>query len=105
MLVRAGFDVVEAESGYDALEKVEAYHPDLLVLDVMMPGMDGFAVCEKLRREPDTATLPIIMLSAKADVDSVKRGLDVGADLYLAKPISHDELTRHVREVLVTSKA
>ena len=105
MLVRAGFDVLEAESGRDALEKVQAYRPDLIVLDVMMPGMDGFTVCERVRHEPETASLPIIMLSAKADVDSVKRGLEVGADLYLAKPISHEELTRHVFDVLVISKA
>ncbi|MCA9976319.1 MAG: response regulator, partial [Anaerolineales bacterium] len=70
------------------------------LLDVMMPGIDGFAVCESLRNEADTASLPIIMLSAKTDLSSISKGLRVGATKYLTKPISPDELTRHVQEAL-----
>lgn len=101
MLVRAGFEVFEAENGFDALSKVQENPPDLMILDVMMPGMDGFTVCETLRGEMNTAQLPIIMLSAKTDTDSVNKGLQAGATKYLTKPISHDDLTRHVRDVLV----
>jgi len=101
MLVRAGFHVSEAEDGYDALEKVRKNQPDVILLDVMMPGMDGFAVCEKLRSEPITAELPIIMLSAKTDLDSINKGLRVGATVYLTKPISPEELTHHVKEALL----
>jgi DNA-binding response OmpR family regulator len=97
MLVRAGFNVSEAENGFDALEKVKKDQPDLILLDVMMPGMDGFTVCETLRSENTTLTLPIIMLSAKTDIDSINRGLLVGATKYLTKPISPEELTKHVR--------
>jgi DNA-binding response OmpR family regulator len=101
MLVRAGFHVSEAEDGFDALEKVRKSQPDVVLLDVMMPGMDGFAVCEQLRSESGTADLPIIMLSAKTDLDSINKGLRAGATVYLTKPISPEELTRHVKEALI----
>ena len=100
MLVRAGFEVVEAEDGYDALDKLKEDEPDVMILDVMMPGIDGFHVCETVRAAPNTSNLPIIMLSAKTDLESVKRGLRLGANKYLTKPISPEELTRQVRDVL-----
>ena len=100
MLVRAGFEVSEAENGFDALEKVQDNLPDLILLDVMMPGMDGFTVCQKVRARQETAELPIIMLSAKTDSASINRGLLVGATKYLTKPISPEELTKHVRGAL-----
>ena len=100
MLVRAGFNVSEAEDGFDALDKVRMSRPDIILLDVMMPGMDGFTVCETLRNEEGTAALPIIMLSAKTDLESINKGLRVGATMYLTKPISPEELTRHVYDAL-----
>jgi DNA-binding response OmpR family regulator len=100
MLVRAGFNVSEAEDGFDALEKVKKNPPDIILLDVMMPGMDGFTVCEVLRNEQDTAALPIIMLSAKTDLESINRGMRLGATKYLTKPISPEDLTRHVNDAL-----
>lgn len=102
MLVRAGFDVVEAEDGFDALDKVKRATPDVMILDVMMPGMDGFSVCAHVRNDMEIAELPIIMLSAKTDLDSVNKGLSIGANRYLTKPISPEELTRQVHEVLKT---
>jgi two-component system response regulator ResD len=100
MLVRAGFNVSEAENGADALIKVKKNRPDVILLDVMMPGMDGFAVCESIRSQEDMSNLPIIMLSAKTDLDSINRGLRLGATKYLTKPISPEDLTEHVREAL-----
>lgn len=100
MLVRAGFEVLEAENGFEALDKVKQKQPELVLLDVMMPGIDGFSVCEALRKDPLTVDLPIIMLSAKTDLESVNRGLRLGANKYLTKPISTEELTRQVRDVL-----
>lgn len=100
MLVRAGFEVLEAENGFEALDKVKQKQPDLVLLDVMMPGIDGFSVCEALRKDALTADLPVIMLSAKTDLESVNRGLRLGANKYLTKPISTEELTRQVRDVL-----
>ncbi len=99
-LIRAGFNVAEAEDGYDALEKIKKSRPDVILLDVMMPGMDGFSVCETLRNEQETAALPVIMLSAKTDLDSINKGLQVGATKYLTKPIAPEELARHVRDAL-----
>ncbi len=100
ILVRAGFEVVEAENGADALAKVAAKKPDLVLLDVMMPGMDGFEVCVNLREQAGTVEIPIIMLSARADLDSINHGMEVGATKYLTKPISREELTQHVIETL-----
>ena len=104
MLVRAGFEVMEAENGYEALEKVESNPPDVMILDVMMPGMDGFAVCEAVRNESEQRDLPIIMLSAKTDMESVNKGLRVGANTYLTKPISPEALTREVRAALAPAQ-
>ncbi|HCB49438.1 MAG TPA: two-component system response regulator [Chloroflexi bacterium] len=100
ILVRAGFEVREAKDGYEALEQVERIIPDVMLLDIMMPGMDGFTVCQILREQENTVDLPIIMLSARADPESVNTGLRVGATKYLTKPVTPDELTRHIREVL-----
>ncbi len=100
ILVRAGFEVREAEDGKAALSEVDRSLPDLMILDIMMPGIDGFEVCKRLRADENTNRLPIIMLSAKTDTESVKRGLNLGANKYLTKPVGPDELTRHVREVL-----
>ncbi|MFZ0544406.1 MAG: response regulator [Candidatus Promineifilaceae bacterium] len=100
MLVRAGFEVFEAADGLEALTKVKEQLPDLMILDIMMPGIDGFAVCETLRQEEETSQLPVIMLSAKTDSVSVRRGLRAGATKYLTKPVSQDELTRNVLDTL-----
>ena len=96
MLVRANFNVDEAEDGLDALRKLEQSRPDLLILDVMMPGLDGLSVCRQVRTQADLRDLPIIMLSAKTDFKSIQQGLEAGASQYLTKPISADELIRHV---------
>ena len=100
ILIRAGFEVLEAQDGLEALAEVQRQVPDAMILDIMMPGIDGFEVCRILRDEERTVALPIIMLSARADADSVNRGLQLGATKYLTKPVMPDELTRHVREVL-----
>jgi CheY-like chemotaxis protein len=100
ILARAGFEVLEAQDGYEALAEVERALPDAMILDIMMPGIDGFEVCERLRGDERTADLPIIMLSAKADPQSISRGLSLGANEYLTKPVTPDDLTRHVRIAL-----
>lgn len=100
MLVRAGFEVLEAADGQEALAKVKEQLPDIMILDVMMPGMDGFTVCENLRKEEKTSELPVIMLSAKTDSSSVRKGLRAGATKYLTKPVSQEDLTRNVLDTL-----
>jgi two-component system phosphate regulon response regulator PhoB len=99
-LERDGFRCRTAGSGGDALAAVRAAAPDLIVLDVMLPGIDGLEVCRRLRADPTAAAVPIIMLTAKADeVDRVV-GLELGADDYVAKPFSPKELVARVRAVL-----
>jgi phosphate regulon transcriptional regulator PhoB len=99
-LAREGFRCRTAASGPDALSEVRAARPDLVVLDLMLPGLGGLEVCRRLRAEPATASLPIIMLTAKADeVDRVV-GLELGADDYVVKPFSPKELVARVRAVL-----
>ncbi len=100
ILVRAGFDVLVAQDGYEALKEIERAIPAAVILDIMMPGIDGFVVCEKLRQDDKTADLPIIMLSARADPESINRGLSLGASKYLTKPVTPDLLIQEVNEVL-----
>ncbi len=100
MLVRADFEVLEAADGLEALATAKEQLPDIMILDVMMPGIDGFTVCEELRQEEELAKIPVIMLSAKTDSVSVRKGLMAGASKYLTKPISQDELIRNVIETL-----
>ncbi len=99
-LEREGFRCRTAGTGGEALRSARARVPDLVVLDLMLPEMDGLEVCRRLRREPATAAVPIIMLTAKTgEVDRVV-GLEVGADDYVAKPFSPKELVARVRAVL-----
>jgi DNA-binding response OmpR family regulator len=100
MLGRAGFDVFEAVDGQDALEKIKGRRPDLIILDVMMPGLDGFAVCRAIRDNSATADIPVIMLSARTHANSVQEGLDAGANKYLSKLISRSDLIQNIREAL-----
>ena len=101
MLVRSGYEVIEAVDGQDALQKLETSTPDLIILDVMMPGIDGFMVCSTIRENSLLSHLPVIMLSAKSDLQSAQRGMESGATKYLTKPISPDDLTKHVNDVLM----
>ena len=100
MLERSGFTIFEAEDGLKALDVVAEEHLDLLILDVMMPNMDGITVCETLRADIETADLPIILLSARTNPEAVRLGMQAGANRYLSKPISREELVRQVRDVL-----
>ena len=99
-LTKAGYAVLTAASGREALDIVHAHRPDLLVLDLMLPDIDGFGVCEILRRRPETATLPVVILSAWATTDARHLGLELGALDYLTKPFSPKELVLRVTRLL-----
>ena len=98
-LQRAGYEVVTAYDGREALEKVKAETPDLVVLDVMMPYMDGFEVLKNLKADPATADIPVIMLTAKAQDADVFRGWQSGVDCYLTKPFNPMELLTFVKRI------
>jgi DNA-binding response OmpR family regulator len=95
-----GFEVVTAPDGEEALELLRARTPDLCVLDVRMPRLDGHQVVRALREDPATAGIPVLLLSAGAEQASVTRGLEAGADGYLRKPFKPDELRAAVDKVI-----
>mgnify|MGYP001270314518 CR=1 FL=1 len=99
-LRQAGYSVTTAADGAEALQKARSQLPDLIVLDVMLPELDGFEICKVLRHDPTTMRVPIILLTAKAaEVDRVL-GLELGADDYLTKPFSPRELILRVKKIL-----
>src|SRR5258708_37561747 len=100
MLDRGGFEVLKASDGNEALSLLEQDKPDLVILDIMMPGMDGFELCKRIRERPETTETPILMLSTRGDAESVMRGMDAGASDYLPKPILHHDLVAKVRHLL-----
>jgi len=100
LLRQQGYEVSVARDGEEALAAASRLRPDLVILDVMLPGLDGFEVCRRLRERPGLAGLKILLLTARGrDVDRV-RGLEEGADAYVSKPFSTRELMRMVAELL-----
>ena len=99
-LEKEGFSIVKAYDGEDALRLVRSEKPELMILDLMLPKMNGLDVCKAIRRNPEIANLPIIMLTAKGDEVDKIIGLEVGADDYVTKPFSVKELVARVRAIL-----
>lgn len=97
---RSGYDVVEAKNGEEAYDLAVQHVPDLIVADVMMPRIDGYELTRRLRAEPTTQRIPIILLTAKTQEADVSQGFAAGADDYLKKPFNPDELVARVRAVL-----
>jgi DNA-binding response OmpR family regulator len=100
ILREEGFAPVTAVDGEDGLAKLEGEKPDLIVLDLMMPGLDGFEVCRRVRTDPRFSSIPVILLTAKGQESDSERGLAVGATEFMSKPYSPSELLRRVREIL-----
>lgn len=94
------YDVLTATNGKEALEKVAAQSPDLVLLDVMMPGMDGFEVCTRIKQNPALAHIPVVMVTALTDAEDKVRGLESGADDFLSKPINDTALMARVRSLV-----
>jgi two-component system alkaline phosphatase synthesis response regulator PhoP len=103
-LEREGFRVLQAHDGLHALELVKRERPHLLVLDLMLPHLSGLDVCRRLRKEPDTARLPILMLTAKAEETDKVLGLELGGDDYLTKPFGPKELVARVKALIRRSE-
>ncbi|MBE2221696.1 MAG: response regulator [Anaerolineae bacterium] len=96
-----GHDAVEAENGVDALEKVSMHQPDAIILDVMMPVMDGITVCKKLRANPATASIPVLMLSGRSQLGAEEEGLEAGANAYMKKPMDPKEMLTLLKEMMM----
>ncbi len=103
-LEMSGYSVVAAENGQKALEKLEAYHPHLIVTDITMPEMDGYELVRRVRQRPDFRLLPVVFLTARTETQERIRGYQLGADLYLPKPFDLEELGAVIRNLLDRSQ-
>jgi CheY-like chemotaxis protein len=105
MLERYGFTVRAAQSAEEALEKIQARLPDVVMLDVMMPGMSGLQLLERLRSDPATSGIPVIVVSARIGDDDVMAGYQFGADYYITKPCTAQQVVRGIALVLGEDEA
>lgn len=99
-LTYAGHQVVATANGEEALAAVSQMKPDLVLLDVRMPRLDGYDVCKQIKADPQTRSVPIIFLSAKGQEAEVQTGLEAGAEQYILKPFAPDQLIQRVRDIL-----
>lgn len=99
-----GFEVVEARNGLEAVEKAQQVHPDLIVLDIKMPRMNGYEACRKLKEIPELRDVPVIFLSAKGQRQEIEEGLSAGAADYILKPFAPEELIAKVQALLGLKK-
>lgn len=100
MLDRGGFQVIKAQNAAQALSILEYDVPDLIILDIMMPGMDGIELCRHIRTRREYKDTPILILSTRGDLDAIERSIEAGASDYLPKPILHHDLVSKVRGML-----
>ena len=104
LLARDGFDVLEARTGVEALDQVDQHAPDIIVLDLNLPGMDGYSVLSELRSRTATRRIPVIVLTAKGDEDNEVRVFELGADDFLSKPFRARALSKRLEVVLARQK-
>ena len=100
LMEQQGYNVMIAERGEDALDLIYHYKPDLVLLDIMLPGIDGYEVCEIVRLNPDYRDVKIVFFTAKGREVEIAKGLALGADAYITKPYSNAELVAKVKELL-----
>jgi DNA-binding response OmpR family regulator len=100
LLEQQGYNILVAKRGEDALDLIYKYKPDLVILDIMLPGIDGYEVCEIVRLNPDYRDIKILFLTARSNEVEIAKGLALGADAYITKPFSNDKLVAAVNEVL-----
>ncbi|MFP4542724.1 MAG: response regulator [Candidatus Kapaibacterium sp.] len=101
----SNYETVDAEDGLQGLELAKAHHPDLIISDIMMPKFDGYKLLEELQKEPNTAAIPFLFLTAKSTKPDIREGINLGADFYITKPYDIDELLEAVRSRLKKSEA
>jgi DNA-binding response OmpR family regulator len=100
LMEQAGFETIVAFSGEEAMEAVSRHGPDLILLDIMLPVVDGFEVCQRVRENPDWNHIRIVLVTALGSDANVTKGLDLGANAYVTKPFSNAELIAKVKELL-----
>ena len=102
VLIQWGYEVVQAHQGKEVLPIVEKFRPHLVLLDVMLPGMNGFEICKRIKASPETKNIAVILLTVLNDVEDRTQGIRVGADMFLSKPVKYKELRRQIEFVLST---
>jgi len=100
LLKNYGYSFETAKNGFEALEKTKEFSPDLIFLDIVMPGMDGFETCKKLKQDPSTQHIPIVMVTALAERESRIKGLNIGANDFITKPIDRTELMLRAQNLI-----
>jgi len=100
LMKKNGFDVMVARNGTEALEILEQQLPDIVLLDIMMPDVDGYEICRHIKKSPRLKQIKVIFMSAKSKEPDIKKGYDLGASLYITKPFSTRELVKQVKELL-----
>jgi DNA-binding response OmpR family regulator len=100
LMEQNGYNTLVAFSGEEAMEAVTKHHPDLILLDIMLPVVDGFEVCQRVRENPDWKDIRIVLLTALGSEPQVTKGLDLGADAYVTKPFANADLVAKVKELL-----
>ncbi len=100
LMKKNGYEVMIARNGEEALDAVEKLHPDLVLLDIMMPDVDGYAICRHIKSSKKLSDIIVVFLSAKTKEADVKKGYDLGAALYISKPFSTRDLMKSVKELL-----
>lgn len=104
LALHKSYDLYLAENGREAIEILEKVTPDLIILDIMMPEIDGFTVCEMLKKDKNKKSIPLILLSAKSMEKDIFKGLKLGADLYITKPFDPEYLEKKIAEILSKKK-
>lgn len=102
LMQQSGYEVAIARNGEEALEKIASFEPDLVLLDIMLPLLNGFEVCQRIRENPRWSRTKVIMLSAKGREIDVSKGIALGADAYVTKPFSTKDLISQVQQLLAT---
>ena len=105
LLLRRGYTVIKARNGAEALQQVYSEQPDIILLDVMMPIMDGFEVCKILKDNPETRLIPVVIMTALGQVEDRVKGIEAGADDFLTKPVHRDELLARIQTSLRLKQA
>lgn len=104
VLEQWGYQVEEARNGKVVMKLVEEFHPDLILLDVMLPGMNGYEICHRLKQDPKTDHITIIMLTVLNDSESRSRGISVGADLFVSRPPNYQEMHKNIESLLLNKR-
>ncbi len=104
LLKKAGCEVITAENGFDALPIISTQHPDILFIDIMMPRLDGYQTCSLVKSNPNFSSIPIVMLSSKDGLFDRAKGRVVGAEQYLTKPFTREDLFGAIRSLLLDKK-